>query len=34
VFGELQLSRVNNFGVGNSIALGDTTWFAGLAIEF
>jgi hypothetical protein len=25
---------VNNFGVGNSIALGDTTWFAGLAIEF
>lgn len=34
VFGELQVSRLANFGAGNSIALGDTTWFVGLAMEF
>ena len=34
IFGEYQLSRINNFGVGNTISLGDSTWFAGLAIEF
>ncbi len=34
LFGELQLSRLRNFGVGNSISLGDTTFLAGLAIEF
>jgi hypothetical protein len=34
VFGEYQLSRVDSFGVGQSISLGDSTWFAGLAIEF
>jgi len=34
VFGEYQLSRVDNFGVGNTMSLGDSTWFAGLAIEF
>jgi hypothetical protein len=34
LFGEFQYSRVDNFGVGRSISLGDSTWFAGLAIEF
>jgi hypothetical protein len=34
VFGEYQVARYNNFGIGNSIALGADTWFAGLAIEF
>lgn len=34
VFGEFQLSRIANFGIGNAIALGDATWFAGLAMEF
>lgn len=34
VFGEFQVARYNNFGAGNAIALGDDTWFAGLAIEF
>lgn len=34
LFGEYQLSRVDNFGVGQSISLGDSTWFAGLAVEF
>ena len=34
IFGEYQLSRIANFGIGNAIALGDSTWFAGLAIEF
>lgn len=34
LFGEYQLSRVDAFGVGRSISLGDSTWFAGLAIEF
>lgn len=34
VFGEFQLSRLDNFGAGNSISIGDATWFAGLAIEF
>ncbi|MCA9706874.1 MAG: hypothetical protein KDK70_13560 [Myxococcales bacterium] len=34
LFGEYQLSRVNNFGVGQTLNLGDSTWFAGLAIEF
>jgi hypothetical protein len=34
IFGEFQLSRLRNFGVGNSIDLGDKTFFGGLAIEF
>lgn len=34
LFGEFQMSRIANFGVGNAIALGDATWFAGMAIEF
>jgi hypothetical protein len=34
LFGEYQLSRVDNFGVGRTPSLGDSTWFAGLAIEF
>ncbi len=34
IFGEFQLSRLDNFGIGNSISVGDATWFAGLAIEF
>jgi len=34
IFGEYQLSRVNNFGAGRAPSLGDNTWFAGLAIEF
>ncbi|MEM9462896.1 MAG: MXAN_2562 family outer membrane beta-barrel protein [Myxococcota bacterium] len=34
IFGEYQLSRVDNFGIGQAISLGDSTWFAGLAIEF
>jgi hypothetical protein len=34
LFGEYQLSRLDNFGIGNSIELGDSTFFAGLAIEF
>lgn len=34
LFGEYQLSRVNNFGVGHTPSLGSSTWFAGLAIEF
>lgn len=34
LFGEWQLSRVNNFGRKNSINLGDSTWLVGLAIEF
>lgn len=34
LFGEYQYSRIDNFGVGRSISLGDSTWFAGLAIEF
>ncbi|MCX4243378.1 MXAN_2562 family outer membrane beta-barrel protein [Paraliomyxa miuraensis] len=34
VFGEFQYSRIDNFGVGRSISLGDATWFVGLAIEF
>ncbi len=34
LFGEFQLSRIANFGIGNTIALGDATWFAGLAMEF
>ncbi|MBL4685058.1 MAG: hypothetical protein JKY37_10745, partial [Nannocystaceae bacterium] len=34
VFGEFQLSRIANFGIGNAISLGDATWFAGLAMEF
>ena len=28
------LTELSNFGAGNSISLGDATWFAGLAIEF
>lgn len=34
VFGEFSFSRLDNFGVGNAISVGDATWFAGLAIEF
>jgi hypothetical protein len=34
LFGEYQVSRVNNFGAGRAPSLGDNTWFAGLAIEF
>ncbi len=34
IFGEYQLSRIDNFGIGQTISLGDSTWFAGLAIEF
>lgn len=34
LFGEYQLSRVNNFGAGLVPSLGDSTWFAGLAVEF
>lgn len=34
IFGEFQLTRLRNFGVGNSIDLGDKTFFGGLAIEF
>lgn len=34
LFGEFSMSRLDNFGVGNSISVGDVTWFAGLGIEF
>ncbi|MGH1342147.1 MAG: MXAN_2562 family outer membrane beta-barrel protein [Nannocystales bacterium] len=34
VFGEFSFSRLDNLGIGNSISVGDATWFAGLAIEF
>lgn len=34
LFGEYQLSRIDNFGAGRTPSLGDSTWFAGLAIEF
>jgi hypothetical protein len=34
VFGEYQIARYNNFGIGDSISIGGNTWFAGLAIEF
>lgn len=34
IFGEYQLSRINNFGRAGSLNLGDSTWFAGLAVEF
>lgn len=34
IFGEFQMSRLDNFGVGDSIQLGDITGFGGLAIEF
>jgi len=34
LFGEYQLSRIDGFGSDKSISLGDSTWFAGLAIEF
>ncbi|MBX7082083.1 MAG: hypothetical protein K1X88_22945 [Nannocystaceae bacterium] len=34
VFGEFQLTRLRNFGVGDFIDLGDKTFFAGFAIEF
>jgi len=34
LFGEYQLSQINNFEVGDAMSLGDGTWFAGLAIEF
>jgi hypothetical protein len=34
LFGEFQLTRLRNFGVGHSIDLGDKTALAGIAIEF
>ncbi len=34
LFGEFMVSRIDNFGVGNSIQLGDITGLVGLAIEF
>ncbi len=34
IFGEYQLALIANFGSDSAIALGDGTWFAGLAIEF
>lgn len=34
LFGEFSLNRLDNFGAGNSISVGDVTWFAGLGIEF
>lgn len=34
LYGEYQISRINNFGVGSAMSLGDNTWFAGLAVEF
>lgn len=34
IFGEYQISRMDNFGRGQVLNLGDSTWFAGLAIEF
>jgi hypothetical protein len=34
IFGEFQLTRLRNFGVGNSINLSSNTFFGGLAIEF
>jgi hypothetical protein len=34
IFGEFQLTRLRNFGIGNSIDLGDKTVLGGLAIEF
>jgi hypothetical protein len=34
LFGEFQFSRRDNFSIGNSIALGDATWFAGINLEF
>jgi len=32
--GEFAWNRLDNFGLGNSISVGDVTWFAGLGIEF
>ncbi|MEM7160324.1 MAG: MXAN_2562 family outer membrane beta-barrel protein [Myxococcota bacterium] len=34
LFGEYQISRIDNFGQGQVLNLGAATWFAGLAIEF
>jgi hypothetical protein len=34
LFGELQYARIDNFGVGSAIELGDLTGFAGLGMEF
>ena len=34
VFGEWQFSRLDNFGVGNAMAVGDDTFLLGLAVEF
>lgn len=34
LFGEYQFSRIDNFGRKESMSLGDSTWFLGLAIEF
>ena len=34
IFGEYQLTRLANFGIGKSIAIGDSTFFLGMGIEF
>ncbi|MCA9637433.1 MAG: hypothetical protein KC420_15510 [Myxococcales bacterium] len=34
LFGEYQLSRIDNFGRENAMSLGSSTWLLGLAIEF
>jgi len=34
LYGEWQISRINNFGVGSAMSVGDSTWYAGLAVEF
>ena len=33
VFGEYQLSRLNNFGQSNALNVGDSTFLVGLAVE-
>ncbi len=34
LFGEYQISRLNGFGTGNRMSVGDDTFLAGLAVEF
>ncbi len=34
LFAEYQFSRIDDFGTGNGMSLGDSTFFAGLGIEF
>ena len=31
---DAQMPQIDGFGSGNSMSLGDSTWFAGLAIEY